>query len=201
MTDETVDRAPGVLAADALDAEKTHRLIELADRDLLQIRADAIVCPANDQLLPDGTIGQQLISAAGADLATELRRQPRPRPVGTVVALEGGSLPFRYVLQAVIARADNPFQAVSEATIAQVTTAALAVAADRGLRTVAFPPLGTGGAGLAYEHSARAMLGAIQAHLRAATPIERVIIALPSLGPRRIFAEAAETAGSFAPPT
>ena len=181
----------GAATAEEPGTGQVRRLMQLTDRDLLQVAADAIVCPANDQLLPDGTVGQHLIAAAGASLADQVRRQRRPCPVGTVIPLEGGSLPFRYVLQAVIARADNPFQAVSEATIAQATATALGAAAERGLRAIALPSLGTGGAGLAFEHSARAMTGAIYRHLRAATPIERVILALPSDGARRIYAEAA----------
>lgn len=167
--------------------------LRLTAADLFHSPAEVIVCPANDQLWPDGPIGERLVALAGAGLAGELMRQRRPQAVGSVVALDlnAADVPARVILQAVIARSDNPFQATSEEVIQQVTGAALAAAEERGLGSVAFPALGTGGAGLAVEQSARAMLAAVAARWAAGAGPAEVIVATPSTGVQAIYAEAA----------
>ncbi len=54
--------------------------------------------------------------------------------------------------------------------------AALKLADERGLKTIAFPPMGTGFYGVPLDLCARVMLEVIKSHVTAATPLEAITI-------------------------
>ncbi len=62
----------------------------------------------------------------------------------------------------------------SEAALRDSTRNSLRRAAEQGLKSVAFPAIGTGIAGFPIERCAVVMLGEIRDHLRGAAPLERV---------------------------
>ena len=53
---------------------------------------------------------------------------------------------------------------------------ALKIAEEKGIRKIAFPPMGTGFYGIPLEVSARLMLEVITAHLAEKTSLEEVVI-------------------------
>ena len=58
------------------------------------------------------------------------------------------------------------------------TAHALRIAAQHGLKTVAFPAVGTGIAGFPLQECAEIMLGETQKHLAGQTPVEKVYFVL-----------------------
>lgn len=164
--------------------------LRLTTTDLFDLPVDAAVCSTNDHLLPDGALGERLLVRTGGALAAGRLAHPLPLALGSAVPVDLPGLACRTVIWAVIARADDPFQPVPEATVAQAIGAALRAAADRGARSVGVPPIGTGGGGLAQEVAARAALTAIAAHLDTPTTIEAIELTVPGAEIAGIYREA-----------
>ena len=165
--------------------------VRLTSQDLFEIDAAALVSPTNDQLIPDGSVSQRLVWSGGLDLAHELVQPRGHHDLGSVVPAQAGGPGGRRIFQAVIAEATDVRRSTDEPTIARVITESLRQADETGLRSIAFPAIGTGGGGLAYEQAARTTIASIRDYLERPTGLERIWLALPSPVMRRIYAEAA----------
>lgn len=105
---------------------------------------DAIVNPANRELAPGGGADGAIRDAAGPELTALLNRHG---PLGAKGALltPGFALPARFVIHTaapVWFGAGDRDEKI--AGLAQCYSACLETAAEAGLRTIAFPALGTG---------------------------------------------------------
>jgi len=148
--------------------------IEIRQGDITEIDVDAIVNAANNDL--------QL----GGGLAGAIRRKGGPRiqeecneigaiPVGGAAITSGGSLKARYVIHAASMQLGGGTSAQS---LRSSTAHALRIAAQRGLRSVAFPALGTGIGGFPLRECAEIMLREVAKHLEGPTSLDRVSFVL-----------------------
>jgi O-acetyl-ADP-ribose deacetylase (regulator of RNase III) len=121
--------------------------IELATGDITQERADAIVNAANSSLMGGGGVDGAIHRKGGPQILEECRalrasRYGRGLPVGQAVATTAGRLPARWVIHTV-----GPVWSATEdrsPSLRDCYTNCLALAADLGATSVAFPLISSG---------------------------------------------------------
>ncbi|RDI94764.1 Appr-1-p processing protein [Meiothermus sp. QL-1] len=127
--------------------------IRVAQGDITEFVGDAIVNAANNRLvLGSGVAGA--IRRKGGPSIQEACDRHGPIRVGEAALTEAGRLPVRCVIHAAVL-GDEP---ASLETVRRATRAALGLALEKGLRTLAFPLLGTGVGGLPVEEVVAVML-------------------------------------------
>jgi O-acetyl-ADP-ribose deacetylase len=126
--------------------------------DITKQRVDAIVNAANSTLRGGGGVDGAIHEAGGPEILAaceELRRTRYPQglPTGEAVITTGGRLPARYVIHTV-----GPIKGVHGAGDAELLAAcyrhSLTLAAQHGLRSVAFPAISTGVYGYPRDEAA-----------------------------------------------
>ena len=148
--------------------------IRLCQGDLTGLAVDAVVNAANDRLWMGGGVAGAIKRRGGAEIERDAMALG-PVPIGGAVATGAGRLPARHVIHAVTMGQDL---VTSERDIRAATRSALRAAESLGLRSVAFPALGTGVGGFPLDRAAAAMLEETVAHLRAGSGLDEVIFAL-----------------------
>jgi O-acetyl-ADP-ribose deacetylase (regulator of RNase III) len=154
--------------------------IVLCKGDLTEAAVDAIVNAANNDLILGGGVAGAIRAKGGPSIQAECDRLG-PIPIGEAAITGAGKLKAHYVIHAASMRLGGR---TSEAALRESTRNSLRRAAERGLKSIAFPAIGTGIAGFPIERCAAAMLEEIRDHLRGApapgqfAPVERVEIVL-----------------------
>ncbi|MBD2200738.1 MULTISPECIES: macro domain-containing protein [Calothrix] len=150
--------------------------IELVRANLLDLEVDAIVRPTNTQLAFGGEISRQILQRLqSSDFRWYQRLQTYSSvSVGEVIVTEASPLPARYLFHTPIDNYINATVAsVSQAIIAALNKAA--ILSD--VRTIAFPSLGTGKAGLNPTTLASEILKIVTNHLGNGSRLEKVVFA------------------------
>jgi O-acetyl-ADP-ribose deacetylase (regulator of RNase III) len=134
---------------------------EVAICDLLAESTDGIVNAANGHLAHGGGVAATIARAAGPALVREgdeLVRSMGFVPVGEAVVTTAGRLPFKGVIHAVGPRRGEGDE---EARLARALRSALALAHERGWRSLSFPAVSSGIFAVPFEVCARAYLHAV----------------------------------------
>jgi len=148
--------------------------IRLVQGDITEMATDAIVNAANNDL------------KLGAGVAGAIRRKGGPRiqqecdaigPIrlGEAAVTSAGNLKARYIIHAASMRLGGT---TSEENLRLSTRNSLARAKEKGLRSVAFPAIGTGVAGFPLRRCAEVMLEEAVNHLAGETCVEEVCFVL-----------------------
>lgn len=137
--------------------------------DLTRVEADAIVNAANSTLLGGGGVDGAIHRAAGPALLEEcraLRSGPLKGglPAGAAVATGAGELPYRAVIHTVGPVWGGGGRGEA-GTLASCYRESLAIAAERGYGSVAFPAISTGVYGYPREEAAKVAGNAVSAFL------------------------------------
>ncbi len=157
-------------AADKTLGEK----VVLLQGDLTEMDADAIVNAANNDLKLGGGVAGAIRRKGGEEIQRECD-QIGPIPLGTAAITGGGKLKARHVIHAASMELGGR---TSADTLRTSTAHALRLAAQRRLKTVAFPAVGTGIAGFPMRECAEIMLREVVEHLKANSPLEKVYFVL-----------------------
>jgi O-acetyl-ADP-ribose deacetylase (regulator of RNase III) len=144
--------------------------VTLRQGDLTAARVDAIVNAANNDLLLGGGVAGAIRSQGGPSIQAECDRIG-PVRIGEAAITGAGRLAAKYVIHAASMRLGGRTTAQS---LRDATRNSLLRATESGLRTIAFPAIGTGIAGFPLDRCAEVMLTEVRDHLRGATPLERV---------------------------
>lgn len=126
--------------------------------DITAFDGDAIVNAANNHLQLGAGVAGAIRRVAGPTVQQECDRHG-PIRVGEAAVTGGGRLLVRWVIHAA-AMGDEP---VSERSIRDSTAASIRLAAERGVRHLAFPVLGSGVGGFDFRRAAEVMLLALKA--------------------------------------
>jgi O-acetyl-ADP-ribose deacetylase len=144
--------------------------VDVLQGDLTQQDVDAVVNAANNDLELGGGVAGAIARAGGPAIQAECRKIG-PIEVGDAAITTGGNLKARYVIHAASMRLGGRTSADS---LRRSTRRSLEVAKQKGLRSIAFPAVGTGIARFPLEECARIMLEEVAAHARTPTSLEQV---------------------------
>lgn len=146
--------------------------------DITKEDADAIVNAANSSLLGGGGVDGAIHRAGGADVlkeCKEIRRTQYPDglPTAQAVITTAGKMTAKYVIHTV-----GPVYARGGKDKAEQLAAcyrnSLSLAADKGLKTIAFPAISTGVYGYPTDEAAKISSQAVEKFLKANASIQEV---------------------------
>jgi O-acetyl-ADP-ribose deacetylase (regulator of RNase III) len=148
--------------------------IVLLQGDLTEMDVDAIVNAANNDLQLGGGVAGAIRRKGGDSIQRECDAIGSI-PVGGAAITGGGKLRARHVIHAASMQLGG---ATTARALRSSTAHALQIAAERGLRTIAFPAVGTGIAGFPIPECAQIMLREVAEHLKKPTSLETVYFVL-----------------------
>src|SRR5579864_8741774 len=151
--------------------------------DLTEMDVDAIVNAANNDLILGAGVAGAIARKGGDSIQRECD-EIGSIPVGYAAITGGGNLKAKYVIHAASMRLGG---ATSAEALRHSTVHALRIAAERGLKSIAFPAVGTGIAGFPLEECAKIMLREAAEHLKGETPLETVHFVLFDDDSKEIF--------------
>jgi O-acetyl-ADP-ribose deacetylase (regulator of RNase III) len=150
--------------------------IVIRQGDITDETTDAVVNAANTELILGAGVAGAIRRKGGGAVQAECSKIG-PIPLGEAAVTTGGNLSARYVIHAASMGLGGPL--TTESSLRDSVHNSLMRAVEKGLKSVAFPAIGTGVAGFPAEQCARIMLGEIDRFLRQeASPLEEVHIVL-----------------------
>jgi O-acetyl-ADP-ribose deacetylase (regulator of RNase III) len=148
--------------------------IVIQQGDLTDIDTDAIVNAANNDLQLGAGVAGAIRRKGGEEIQRECDAIGSI-PVGYAAITSGGKLKARHVIHAASMQLGGRTTAPN---LANSVAHSLRIAAERGLKTIAFPAVGTGIAGFPIEECASIMLQEAAHHLKGETSLEKIYFVL-----------------------
>lgn len=177
-------QARGVVHVDDLPTVPGDPRLVLWQGDITRLDADAIVNAANSALLGcfipcHNCIDNAIHSAAGLQLrqacAAQMQAQGHEEPVGQAKLTPAFNLPSRYVLHTVGPCVTGAVTQTQQRELAACYRACLSLAAQHGLRSVAFCCISTGVFHFPNALAARIAVQTVRACLSEGTSVQKVV--------------------------
>lgn len=149
-------------------------MLKVIKGDITELSLDAIVNAANNHLWMGAGVAGAIKRKGGISIENEAMAKG-PIPVGEAVVTGAGSLKARHVIHAAAMGQDLVTDTVK---VRAATRNALLRAGEMGLRSVAFPALGTGVGGLSFDAAAGVMIGEVRRHQSRGSSLDEVVFAL-----------------------
>jgi O-acetyl-ADP-ribose deacetylase (regulator of RNase III) len=153
--------------------------LELVQGDITALETNGIVNAANERLAHGGGVAGVISRRGGPTIQRESDawvRRHGPVTTGSAAITSGGDLKARYVVHAVGPVYDGTPR--SAELLASAVHAALRMADEHGLKSIALPAISTGIFGYPLAEAAQVMLRAAIAYLEEDTGLERVVFCL-----------------------
>ena len=149
--------------------------VRIQQGDLTEMNVDAIVNAANNDLILGAGVAGAIYRKGGEEIQRECN-EIGSIPVGYAAITGGGKLKARYVIHA--ASMGLGGVRTTAKTLRTSTAHSLRLAAERNLRTIAFPAVGTGVSGFPMQECAQIMLSEAAKHLQGETSLETIYFVL-----------------------
>jgi O-acetyl-ADP-ribose deacetylase (regulator of RNase III) len=159
--------------------------IVIQQGDITEMDTDAIVNAANNDLVLGGGVAGAIRRKGGETIQEECTAIGSI-PVGYAAITGGGRLKARYVIHAASMSLGGVRTTVK--SLRTSTEHSLRLAAERGLKTIAFPAIGTGVSGFPVDECAEIMLDEAAAHLKGDTSLETIYFVLFDAASKEVFA-------------
>ena len=155
--------------------------------DITDMDVDAIVNAANNDLMLGAGVAGAILRKGGESIQKECN-EIGSIPIGYAAITGAGKLKARYVIHAAsMGLGDARTTAKSLRTS---TAHSLRLAAERKLKSIAFPAVGTGVSGFPMDECAQIMLAEAAQHLKGETSLEVIYFVLFDARARDIFQHA-----------
>ena len=164
--------------------------LAVAEGDITRLKVDAIVNAANSSLLGGGGVDGAIHAAAGPELLKECRALDGC-PTGEARITKGYRLPARYVIHTV-GPVWHGGHADEEELLARCYRSSLALAAEYGARSIAFPAISTGIYGFPLDRAARVAVAEVAAFLACDPSLEQVILICFGRRAQEVYVDALE---------
>jgi O-acetyl-ADP-ribose deacetylase (regulator of RNase III) len=150
-----------------------HKL-RIRRADLTESATDAIVNAANTELILGAGVAGAIKRRGGPAIAEECERIG-PIPLGEAAITSGGNLSARFVIHAASMELGGR---TTQSSLVDAVRNSLKRAAENGVRSIAFPAIGTGIAGFPLDRCARVMLAEFRDHFASKTSLELIEVVL-----------------------
>jgi O-acetyl-ADP-ribose deacetylase (regulator of RNase III) len=148
--------------------------IEVRQGDITQADTEAIVNAANNHLWMGSGVAGAIKSKGGIEIEKDAMAKG-PVEIGQAVESIAGKLPYKYIIHAAGMGQDLR---TDEHIVHEVTKNTLMLADKLGLKSIAFPAIGTGVGGFSVERCAEKMLDAARELSDNFKSLERVVFVL-----------------------
>ena len=160
--------------------------IEIIQADITSLKVDAIVNAANNHLILGSGVAGAIRTKGGPSIQDECNRIGSIN-VGEAAITGAGRLPSRFVIHAA-SMGDEP---VSERSLRDSVRDSLIKGEDAGIKSIAFPAIGTGVGGFSIKQCADIMIDLAEQHLtEEGCGIDHIIFALFGESDKKTFEEA-----------
>ena len=158
----------------------------LVEGDITAQAVDAIVNAANSALVLGAGVAGAIRERGGPSIQQECDAIG-PIEVGDAAVTGAGALPARFVIHAA---GMPPGGHATEDAVRRSARRSLALASERGCRTIAIPAIGAGIGGFSPQRCAEVLLEEARAHLAGETSLEEIRFVLRGEPSFRVFESA-----------
>ena len=158
--------------------------IVIQQGDITEMDADAIVNAANNDLILGAGVAGAIYRKGGEEIQEECNAIGSI-PVGYAAITGGGKLKARFVIHA--ASMGLGGVRTTAKSLRTSTDHSLRIASERGLKTIAFPAVGTGVSGFPVKECAEVMLREAAGHLKSGSSLETIYFVLFDAASRDVF--------------
>jgi O-acetyl-ADP-ribose deacetylase (regulator of RNase III) len=162
------------MAAVSMSNKQFSDRVSVVEGDITRQQVDAIVNAANTTLLGGGGVDGAIHRAAGPELLEECRKLGGCA-TGQAKIIKGYQLPAKWVVHTVGPVWKDGTRNEDE-LLASCYQSSFAIAAQRGIRTIAFPSISTGAYGFPMERAARIAVAQTMKFLETNTEMEKVLL-------------------------
>lgn len=153
--------------------------------DITELEVDAIVNAANNELILGAGVAGAIRTKGGPRIQEECDRIGSIR-LGEAAVTTAGNLKAYYVIHAASMEMGEETTA---GNLRSSTRNSLLRAEEKGLKTIAFPAIGTGIAGFPMQDCARIMIGEVLEHLKSHSSLEKIYFVLYDDAALKVFEE------------
>jgi len=159
------------------------RVVRLVRDDITMVGVDAFVFDITEDVKLGSGFGSAIQQRGGVKIQEALDTIGRC-PVGEAVVTTGGLLKAKHIIHANGPKFCEPDE---EGKLRRATEAALQLADENGVETLALPPMGTGLYQVPLDLCARVMVDVVVSHLTGETTLREVLFVVQDTREREAF--------------
>ncbi|MDP8216094.1 MAG: macro domain-containing protein [Candidatus Kaelpia imicola] len=145
--------------------------IEFRNEDITTLKVDAIINPANTELIMGGGLALAIKRRAGGEIEREVLRLA-PIVLGDSVITSGGRLKADWIIHSATMKMDFK---TDQDIIGRSLDSALNLAKERSLKSIAVPALGCGTGRFPIKKAAKIMVDEVLSHIQNGSSLKRIV--------------------------